>query len=173
MEPDTTGLVIESGSVEPDVDVHDSRQRHEPPHRPAADPATVSVGGALGPLTRYGLSEAFPHDPGGWSWASRGINVSGCLLVGVLMMHVLASIPGEAQLADSLINEIRTRHRLLRPFLSVGVPSGSPHSPPSRWTCGRWSPINHAGMGLAYLVGTSGGGTGRGNHRLHPHPLSL
>jgi CrcB protein len=42
----------------------------------------------LGALTRYGLSEASPHDPGGLPWATWSINVSGCLLVGVLMMLI-------------------------------------------------------------------------------------
>ncbi|MGP4104710.1 FluC/FEX family fluoride channel [Nonomuraea sp. KM90] len=39
----------------------------------------------MGSLTRYGISSALPHDPTGFPWSMFGINVSGCLLIGVLM----------------------------------------------------------------------------------------
>lgn len=50
--------------------------------RPAL--AVISAGGVAGALARYGLSEAFPHAAEGFAWATFGINVSGCLLIGVL-----------------------------------------------------------------------------------------
>ncbi|MDP4500972.1 FluC/FEX family fluoride channel [Nonomuraea turcica] len=78
--------------------------------RPSAWPvlAAISAGGVLGALARYGVSLALPHAPTGFPWSTFLINVSGCLLIGVLMV---------------LVNEMRTG-RLLRPFWGVGVLGG-------------------------------------------------
>jgi CrcB protein len=48
--------------------------------------AAVSTGGAAGALARYGISVAWPHRPDGFPWSTWTINVSGCLLIGVLMI---------------------------------------------------------------------------------------
>ena len=69
--------------------------------------AAVSAGGVLGALARYGLGAAV-GSPGGWPLATFLINATGCLLIGALMAVVNA----------------RTTHRLLRPFLGVGVLGG-------------------------------------------------
>ncbi len=69
----------------------------------------ISVGGVLGALARYGLSVAWPHRPGQFPWATFVTNVSGCLLIGVLMV---------------IITDVWSAHRLLRPFLGVGVLGG-------------------------------------------------
>ena len=63
--------------------------------------ATVAAGGVLGALARYGVSSAWPHEPGGFPWATFGI--------GVLLV---------------MITEIRSTHRLTRPFLGTGVLGG-------------------------------------------------
>jgi CrcB protein len=63
----------------------------------------------LGALARYAVTVAWPHRPGGFAWSTLLINVSGCLLIGVLM---------------ALIAEVWVGHRLLRPFLGVGVLGG-------------------------------------------------
>lgn len=47
--------------------------------------AVISVGGALGAAARYGLTVAWPTPTGGFPWAIFVVNVSGCLLIGVLM----------------------------------------------------------------------------------------
>ena len=95
--------------VDPDVDLRAVEQRRE--LRPSAWPvlACVSAGGVVGALGRYGLSEAFPHPPGGFAWATFAVNTSGCLLIGVLMV---------------LIGQVWPGRRLLRPFLGVGVLGG-------------------------------------------------
>ncbi|TDD84411.1 CrcB family protein [Actinomadura darangshiensis] len=95
--------------VDPDVDLHVPLQRRELRRRPWTTLAAISVGGVCGTLARYGLSTAFPHPPGAFDWATFGINVSGCLLIGVLMV---------------LIAEVWQVHRLVRPFLGVGVLGG-------------------------------------------------
>jgi len=44
----------------------------------------AAIGGALGALARWGLSEAVPS-PGGWPWATLLVNVTGCFLLGMLL----------------------------------------------------------------------------------------
>jgi fluoride exporter len=92
--------------VDPDVDLHAPVERRE--LRPRAWPvlAAISAGGVLGALARYGLQTAFPHSATGFPWAAFGINVSGCLLIGVLMALATEVWPGRV---------------LVRPFLGVGV----------------------------------------------------
>jgi fluoride exporter len=69
----------------------------------------ISAGGGLGGGARFGLGEAFPAPPDGFPWVTFGVNVSGCLLIGIVM--VLAS-------------DVWPDRRLLRPFLGVGVLGG-------------------------------------------------
>jgi CrcB protein len=71
--------------------------------------AVVSVGGALGSLGRWGVSRALPQAEGQVPWATSVENLSGALLLGLLMAVVLGTgTPG----------------RYLRPFLGVGVLGG-------------------------------------------------
>lgn len=81
-----------------------STQQH-----PVAVVASISSGGALGAMTRKGLSVAVPHSPGGMPLATIGINISGCLLIGILMV---------------LLDQAWREPRLLRPFLGVGILGG-------------------------------------------------
>jgi CrcB protein len=69
----------------------------------------AALGGALGALARWGLGEALPHDAGTWPWATLVENLSGCLVLGVLITAVFARYPD---------------HRWLRPFLGTGVLGG-------------------------------------------------
>jgi CrcB protein len=69
----------------------------------------IALGGILGAEARYGLSVALPHASGAWPWATLLTNLSGCLLIGVLM---------------AVITELIEPHRLVRPFLGVGVLGG-------------------------------------------------
>ena len=50
--------------------------------------AAIFAGGVAGALVRYDLDAAFPHRPDGFAWATFGINVSGCLLIGALVVLV-------------------------------------------------------------------------------------
>lgn len=81
-----------------------------PRQRREASPAVlgvISVGGGLGALARYGLEVGLP--PGSVPWGTLVVNVVGCALIGVLMV---------------LVAEVWSAHRLLRPFLGVGVLGG-------------------------------------------------
>jgi CrcB protein len=95
--------------VDPDVDLRVPATSRELWPRPWPVLAAISAGGTVGALARYGVQEAFPHRPGEFAWATFGANVSGSLLIGVLMV---------------LVDEVWTRQRLLRPFLGVGVLGG-------------------------------------------------
>jgi CrcB protein len=79
------------------------------PRPPWGTLAAVSAGGALGALARFGLTAAWPAPPGRLPWATFAVNVSGCLLIGVLL---------------GLLAGARSEHPLLRPFLAVGVLGG-------------------------------------------------
>ncbi|MET7991683.1 fluoride efflux transporter CrcB [Amycolatopsis sp. NPDC005232] len=71
--------------------------------------AVVALGGGLGALARYGLAVLLPTAPGHFPLATFLINVTGCFLIGVLMVAV---------------TEAWTAHRLVRPFLGIGILGG-------------------------------------------------
>ncbi|MBX6749713.1 MAG: CrcB family protein [Micromonosporaceae bacterium] len=86
------------------------------PRRPADVPAgtwpvlaVIAAGGVVGALARYGIQLGLPHRPGGFPWSTFLVNITGCLLIGALMV---------------LIVEVWSGARLLRPFLGVGVLGG-------------------------------------------------
>ena len=69
----------------------------------------AAVGGALGALARWALAGALPSSPTGWPWATLLVNLTGCLLLGVLFAVLAARFP---------------RSRWPRPLLAVGVLGG-------------------------------------------------
>jgi CrcB protein len=71
--------------------------------------AAVAIGGAIGAVARWVLQAAIPTPADGFPTATFGINVGGCLLMGVLVV---------------LVTEVRPAHPILRPFLGVGVLGG-------------------------------------------------
>jgi CrcB protein len=50
--------------------------------------AAIYVGGVLGALARVGLSEAAPHGPDGWPWATFAVNMAGALLLGYFVTRL-------------------------------------------------------------------------------------
>jgi fluoride exporter len=69
----------------------------------------AALGGASGALARWAVAVALPSSPAGWPWATLLVNLTGCLLLGVLLA-VLAARSPEASWP--------------RPFLAVGVLGG-------------------------------------------------
>lgn len=69
----------------------------------------ISVGGALGSLARWGVSRGLPHGPSSYAWSTFLTNVTGALLLGILMALVL---------------DVWSERRYVRPFLGVGVLGG-------------------------------------------------
>lgn len=85
------------------------RRRHSTVRVQAPVVATVALGGAVGACARYAIELAWPTPSGGFPWATMVVNVSGCALMGALMVA---------------ITELWVGHRLLRPLLGTGVLGG-------------------------------------------------
>lgn len=100
----------------------------------------IAAGGMLGALGRYGLATAMPTSHGRLPVATMLTNVSGCLLIGVLMVFVTGTRTGA--------------HPLLRPFLGVGVLGGYTTFSTYAVETQRLLTEGRAVLGLVYLVGT-------------------
>ncbi|GGK87413.1 putative fluoride ion transporter CrcB 1 [Sphaerisporangium melleum] len=109
------------------------------PPVPWATLAAISAGGVLGALARFGLGLAFPVAPGGFPWTTFAINVTGCLLIGILM---------------TTIGELGQVHRLLRPFFGTGVLGGFTTFSGYVVDIGRTAASGEPVTALAYLAGT-------------------
>lgn len=87
---------------------------HDPPrfHASSRAPGTlwaVALGGALGTLARYGLDRGLPTPEGHFPTATLIINLSGSLLIGLLLPLAMAQA---------------ARRPLIRPFLISGILGG-------------------------------------------------
>lgn len=129
----------EPAPIDADVDLHVPAQRAELRPSPVPVLAAVSAGGVVGAAARYGLGLAWPHPPAGFPWATLVINVSGCLLIGALMV---------------VVTEVVTGRRLLRPFLGVGVLGGYTTFSTYVVDVQRAAAAGHAGIALLYLGST-------------------
>lgn len=119
--------------TDPDVDLHDPRQRRE------LSPtllAVIALGGALGASARYGLSAWIPDGP----LAILVVNISGCLLIGMLMV---------------LVTEVWPDLRYLRPFVGVGILGGYTTFSTAMVDVRGLVDAGRPGLGLAYLGGTA------------------
>ena len=70
--------------------------------------SAAAGGGALGALARWGVTAGLPS-PSGWPWATLLVNVTGCLLIGLLLGALLPRFPEAIW---------------LRPLLATGVLGG-------------------------------------------------
>jgi len=98
--------------VDPDLTVaeHDAALAGPSHTDPRWDIALViAAGGALGSAARWAIGEALPHTPTEFPWSTFIENVTGCLLLGLLMVFVV---------------DVWTPHRYTRPFLGIGVLGG-------------------------------------------------
>lgn len=99
----------------------------------------VAVGGVAGACARYGIELAWPLASGGVPWATFLANVSGSLLLGVLMVCV---------------REVEGVHPLLRPAVGAGLIGGfttfSTYAVQSRDLLAEEAEW----LGAAYLLGT-------------------
>jgi fluoride exporter len=122
--------------VGPDVDT--TAQRRPRSWDPAVL-AAIAAGGVLGAEARYGMSVLIPHQPGQWPMATWLINVSGCFLIGILMV---------------VITELTSPHRLVRPFLGVGVLGGYTTFSTAMVDVQQMALAGHGGAALGYLIAT-------------------
>jgi CrcB protein len=79
------------------------------PGGPLIGYVAAALGGALGSLARWGLGRALPHSAGAWPTATLLVNLTGCLLLGLLAFALFTRHP---------------RSPWLRPFLGTGVLGG-------------------------------------------------
>lgn len=105
--------------------------------------AVVALGGALGATARYALSLGLPTPSGGFPWATFWTNVVGCAVIGVFMV---------------VITEVRSAHRLVRPFFGTGVLGGfTTFSTYAVDIEKLFDGGHHPGTALAYLAATLSG----------------
>ncbi len=108
-------------------------------------PLSVAIGGAIGALLRWLLSEAMVG--GGFPWATFIANVSGSLALGVVL--VVGEVIGHSSGAVQW-------HRLWRPFMATGVLGGFTTFSTFVLELNRID----AGIALLYLVSSLGLGLG-------------
>jgi CrcB protein len=135
---DPTGL-HRGDPVDPDIDLHDANQRSELSAHPWALPV-IAAGGMVGASVRYGLERLWPpSDPTAVPWATFAANVSGCLLLGVVMV---------------LVTEAGQRHPLWRPFLGVGILGGFTTFSTYAVQVQQGIQVQASRMALGYMFGT-------------------
>ena len=71
--------------------------------------APIAAGGAIGTGARYGAALLWPTEAGSFPWTTLCVNVTGCLLIGILLVALT-----EAWMAPAWV----------RPFLATGVLGG-------------------------------------------------
>lgn len=79
---------------------------HPAPDRSPALLAAIAAGGALGGLCRYVFARVLPPAANGFPWATFWTNVSGSLLLGLVVVLTVRRFP---------------ENRWVRPFLATGV----------------------------------------------------
>jgi CrcB protein len=101
--------------------------------------AVIAAGGVLGAEARYAVGVLLPHADGAWPWSTLLVNVSGCVLIGVLMVVII---------------ELMYAHRLVRPFLGVGLLGGYTTFSTATVEALTLLSTGRPGIALAYLVAT-------------------
>jgi Integral membrane protein possibly involved in chromosome condensation len=99
--------------VDPDVDLHVPLDRMELVRHHASVLAAIASGGAVGAMTRQLVGETWSTS-GSFPWSTFLINVSGSLLIGILIA-VLGKLPAQHRLAAAVPGGRRPRrvHHLL------------------------------------------------------------
>jgi CrcB protein len=130
---------FQAAPVDPDVDLSDPQQLAETRPREWDVLLAVSAGGVLGAEARYGLGRALTHPVGDFPWSTLLINVSGCLVIGILMAWIF-SRPGLP--------------RLTRPFLGTGILGGYTTYSTFAVDVQQLLRVHHVGTAIGYLVAT-------------------
>jgi CrcB protein len=94
---------------DPDVDLRIPAQRLELAGHRLDVLGVIAAGGVIGAEARYGLGLLLPHTAAGFPTATLLINAVGCGLIGVLMPVIAGFVEP---------------HRLVRPFIGVGILGG-------------------------------------------------
>jgi CrcB protein len=102
---------------------------------------SIAVGGAAGSLARWGVDQVVGGTT--YPWATFLINVSGCLLIGVLMAFVL---------------DVWAHRRHLRPLLGVGFLGGFTTFSTFVLETRSLATSSHALLAIVYVVGSVAAG---------------
>ena len=105
--------------------------------------AVIAVGGAAGAGLRHAITEAVPRAGGELPWATLAVNVSGCLVLGALVVVLTATRPAS---------------RYLRPLLGVGLLGGYTTFSAYALEVRDLLAGGHAGTASTYLLGSVVGG---------------
>jgi CrcB protein len=124
--------------VDPDLDLQVPARRHARRWDPAVL-GTIALGGIIGAEARYGMSVWLPHRTGQWPGATWLVNTGGCFLIGVLMV---------------VITELTSPHRLVRPFLGVGILGGYTTFSTAMVDVQQLALAGRGGLALGYLAAT-------------------
>jgi CrcB protein len=136
MSPSTPRPV--GAPVDPDTGVVPARR--PVPHADPAVLAVIAVGGVLGSEARYALAAWHPAVANQWPATVFWINVAGSFLLGALMV---------------LLTELTSPHRLMRPFLGVGVLGGFTTFSTAMVDVHRLFLAGRPMLASAYLLGTA------------------
>lgn len=99
----------------------------------------IGLGGAIGGSARYAFLAVLPHRGSEFPWATFLENVAGSFLMGALVV---------------LLMEVARPHRLIRPFLGVGVLGGFTTFSTYAVDVVSLTEAGSPGMALAYLTTT-------------------
>ena len=78
----------------------------------------VALGGVIGALARWGIDNAIPRtSPTQWPWSTLLINITGSLILGLLIATLLLRLPAAR-------GETSRLARWSRPFLITGILGG-------------------------------------------------
>jgi CrcB protein len=131
---------VPPGSAVETAEPRDPRRRRPSRRHDAQVVGVIAAGGVIGAAARYGVAVVVPHPPSGVPWSTLLVNVSGCLLIGVLMV---------------LVFDVWTAHRLVRPFLGVGILGGYTTFSTAVVDAQGLISAGRPGVALIYLVGTA------------------
>ena len=151
--------------------VHPDRAPRTSPTVPTV--AVISAGGVIGALCRYQVGRTWPVPPAGFPWSTLMVNVSGCLLIGVLLTRpggptrrapAAPAVPGH--------RGARRVHHVLR-LHGRSAPAGHHRTRPARPRC-TWSgrsprrsppPRSECDSAAGWRDDLPVGGTRRGDRR--------
>ena len=116
-------------------------QVHSPArrHRRWDVAVVIGAGGAVGGGFRWALNQAWPITPGHFPWATFIENVTGCLVLGALMVFLL---------------DVWRPSLYARPFLGIGVLGGFTTFSTYTADTGALLRAGQVPMALTYLFGT-------------------
>lgn len=103
----------------------------------------AALGGALGALARWGVTEALPHRTDAWPWATLLVNLTGCLVLGLLIGPVFTRSPASSW---------------VRPFLGTGVLGGFTTYSAFAVETVQLADAGRAGIAAGYVAASVAGG---------------